>query len=104
MTGNLFRDRLLVVDDDPGFGRIMKKAAEQSGFEVLVAEDARVVAKTARSWLPTVILLDLQMPNIDGVEVLRALAADKSGAHIIQPAALTAKSLNRRCNSAVIVG
>jgi EAL domain-containing protein (putative c-di-GMP-specific phosphodiesterase class I) len=83
MAENLFRDRLLVVDDDPGFGRIMKKVAEQSGFEVLVAEDARIVAKTAQSWCPTVILLDLQMPNIDGVEVLRALAADKSGAHVV---------------------
>jgi EAL domain-containing protein (putative c-di-GMP-specific phosphodiesterase class I) len=83
MAENLFRDRLLIVDDDPGFGRVIKKAAEQSGFEVLVAEDARIVAKTAQSWCPTVILLDLQMPNIDGIEVLRALAADKSGAHVV---------------------
>jgi len=83
MTQNLFGNRLLVIDDDPRFGRIMKKAGEQSDFEVLVAEDPRIGAKLARSWHPTVIMLDLQMPNVDGIEVLRALAADKSEAHIV---------------------
>jgi EAL domain-containing protein (putative c-di-GMP-specific phosphodiesterase class I) len=83
MAENLFGDRLLIVDDEPAFGRVMKRAAEQIGFEVLVAEDPRVVAKTVRSWRPTVILLDLHMPNVDGIQVLRALAADKSDAHIV---------------------
>jgi DNA-binding response OmpR family regulator len=83
MIGNRFGNRLLIVDDEPAYGRVIKRAAEQIGFEVLVAEDARVVAKTVRSWRPSVILLDLQMLNIDGIEVLRGLAADKSEAHVV---------------------
>jgi EAL domain-containing protein (putative c-di-GMP-specific phosphodiesterase class I)/ActR/RegA family two-component response regulator len=83
MPQNLYGNRLLVIDDDPRFGRVMRRAAEQSGFEVLVAEDARLVVNTARCWHPTVIMLDLQMPNIDGIEVLRALAADQNAAHLV---------------------
>ena len=83
MVGNIFGDRLLVIDDEPGLGQAIGRIAEASGFEVVVTEDPAVFVNTARLWQPTAIMLDLKMPGTDGIQLLRALAADKSAAHIV---------------------
>jgi EAL domain-containing protein (putative c-di-GMP-specific phosphodiesterase class I)/ActR/RegA family two-component response regulator len=79
----MFGDRLLVVDDEPAFGTIVKRVAQGCGFEVVVTETAGAFMSAARSWHPTVILLDLKIPGSDGIELLRSLAADKCPAHIV---------------------
>jgi two-component system OmpR family response regulator len=76
MAENLFGDRLLVIDDEPAFGQIVKRVAEASGFEVIVTHDPSAFMHAARQWHPSVIILDLKMPGIDGVQLLRTLAAD----------------------------
>jgi EAL domain-containing protein (putative c-di-GMP-specific phosphodiesterase class I)/AmiR/NasT family two-component response regulator len=78
-----FGNRVLVIDDEPAFSRLIKHTAEGSGFEVIITEDARDFATAARSWHPTVILLDLNMPGTDGIQLLRALAADQCAAHVV---------------------
>jgi EAL domain-containing protein (putative c-di-GMP-specific phosphodiesterase class I) len=83
MGDELFGDRLLVIDDEPGFRKVIKMFAQDCGFEVAVTADPAVFMNTARVWHPTVIMLDLKMPGTDGVQLLRALAADKCGAHIV---------------------
>jgi EAL domain-containing protein (putative c-di-GMP-specific phosphodiesterase class I) len=83
MTVDVFGNRLLLVDDDPAFGRLMKRLAEGSGFEVEVTDDPVVFVRTARAWHPSVIVLDLKIPGMDGIELLRALAADKCAAHVV---------------------
>jgi EAL domain-containing protein (putative c-di-GMP-specific phosphodiesterase class I)/ActR/RegA family two-component response regulator len=83
MADNLFGNRLLVVDDEPSIGRLVKRVAESVGFEVVATEDPVVFARTARQWHPTVIMLDLSIPGTDGIQLLRGLAADKCAAHIV---------------------
>ncbi len=83
MTDMLFGNRLLVVDDEPVCATLIQKTAEGSGFEVMVTDDPRSFLNTARSWRPTVISLDLRLPGTDGIQLLRALAADKCDAHVI---------------------
>jgi EAL domain-containing protein (putative c-di-GMP-specific phosphodiesterase class I) len=83
MSDDLFGDRLLMIDDEPAFGRLVKKIAQESGFEVVVTDDPDSFVKTARLWRPTVIVLDLKMPGTDGIQLLRILAADKCAAHIV---------------------
>jgi EAL domain-containing protein (putative c-di-GMP-specific phosphodiesterase class I) len=83
MADDLFGDRLLTIDDEPAFGRLVKKVAQDAGFEVAVTDDPAIFVKTARLWHPTVIMLDLKMPGTDGIQLLRALAADKCTAHIV---------------------
>jgi len=76
-----FEARLLVVDDDPAFGRVVKRVAEPCGYEVVVA-DAVGCRDLATSWQPSIIILDLQMPGVDGIEVLRHLSVDRCTAQI----------------------
>jgi CheY-like chemotaxis protein len=83
MPDNLLSNRLLVIDYDPAVGRLVKTAAEGLGFEVVLTEDPSTILKTARSWRPTVLMLDLRIPGTDGIELLRGLAEDKCGAHVI---------------------
>src|SRR5438093_5105424 len=83
MVDNLFGDRLLVIDDEPSLGDLVRRVAELSGFEVVVTQDPSVFINTERRWQPTVILLDLKMPGTDGIQLLRTLAADKCAAQIV---------------------
>ena len=86
-------NRLLVVDDEPSIGRLVRKIAEGIGFEVLLTEDPIVFAKTAREWRPSVIILDLKIPGTDGIELLRGLAADNCAAHIVLTSVIDDKVL-----------
>jgi len=83
MTGNLLSNRLLVVDDDPLLGRLIKTAAESAGFEVFLTKSPTAFAEKARVWCPTVLMLDLGMPGTDGIQLLRGLAADQCAGHVI---------------------
>jgi EAL domain-containing protein (putative c-di-GMP-specific phosphodiesterase class I) len=94
MTQDMFGDRLLVVDDEPAFGQIVKRVAQRCGFEVVVAETAAAFLKAARLWHPTVILLDLKIPGADGIELLRLLAADKCKASIVVSSGADARVLD----------
>jgi EAL domain-containing protein (putative c-di-GMP-specific phosphodiesterase class I) len=93
MTQEIFGDRLLVVDDEPAFGAIVKRVAQSCGFEVVVTETAGAFINAARLWHPTVIMLDLRLPGSDGIELLRSLAADKCEAHIVLSSGADAKVL-----------
>jgi EAL domain-containing protein (putative c-di-GMP-specific phosphodiesterase class I) len=93
MPANPIGDRLLIVDDEPGFANVVKRVAEGVGFEVVVAEDPEGFIKTARYWRPAVIILDLRMPGRDGVEVLRSLAADDCAATVVLVSGEDAKTL-----------
>jgi len=83
MDDNLLSNRLLVIDNEPALGRLVKNVAEAEGFEVFFTKNPAVFAETARNWCPTVLMLDLGMPGTDGIQLLRTLAEDKCGAHVI---------------------
>jgi EAL domain-containing protein (putative c-di-GMP-specific phosphodiesterase class I) len=77
-----FGHRLLVVDDEPSICRSIARVGESIGFEVFATEDPSAFLRTAQLWHPTVIILDLNIPGTDGIQLLRALAADKCAARI----------------------
>jgi len=63
--------RILVVDDEPQMGRLLKTGLSARGYEVAVAVDGRAALDMAANWRPDLILLDLGLPAIDGLEVCR---------------------------------
>jgi DNA-binding response OmpR family regulator len=75
--------RLLVVDDEPEFGEFVRKVAAASGFEVEVTSDAAAFKTVYDAFDPTVVVLDVVMPDVDGLELVKWLAERKSTVHLI---------------------
>ena len=69
---------ILVVDDEPGILALIKDILEDEGYQVEVAEDAEDARASRRNRRPDLILLDIWMPDSDGISLLREWA--KSGA------------------------
>ena len=68
--------KVLVVDDTPDMARLMARAVEAQGYEVSVAGDGRSALEMAAAERPDVVLLDVMMPGMSGIEVLRHLKED----------------------------
>ncbi len=71
------RSRLLVADDEPD-ARVLLAAALGEDYDVLTAADGQEAVDLARAQRPDLMLLDLNMPRLDGFEVLEQLRADPS--------------------------
>jgi DNA-binding response OmpR family regulator len=64
---------VLVVDDELKIARLIRDYLEQAGFVVATASDGKGAIASARQLRPDLIVLDLGLPNIDGLDVIRAL-------------------------------
>ena len=76
-------DRILVVEDDPTIARHLERALAAQGHEVTVASTGRDARIHSTEWKPDLVLLDLGLPDVDGVEVCRDLRAEGSTAAIV---------------------
>jgi two-component system response regulator MprA len=68
--------RVLVVDDEPGVRDSVSNALRLSGLDVAVAEDGFAALDLVRADPPDAIVLDVMMPDLDGLETCRALRAE----------------------------
>lgn len=68
--------RILVVDDEPDIRTFLSLTLEASDYVVSVAEDGLEGVQLARHVQPDVIILDVMMPGLDGISVLRSLRGD----------------------------
>ena len=85
------RPRVLVVDDDTNITAFLKRALAYEGYEVLVASDGATGLSSARDFPPDVVVLDVMMPGIDGIEVARRLRAGETETGRLPILMLTAK-------------
>ncbi len=67
--------RLVVCDDEPEFRAFIRRAAETMGFDVRETGDPLKCAELVRDFAPEVLVLDIVMPEKDGIEVLYDIAA-----------------------------
>jgi DNA-binding response OmpR family regulator len=67
---------ILVVDDEPRIVQLVRDYLEHGGFTVLVASDGAAALRTARTGRPDLVVLDLGLPGLDGLDVARALRRD----------------------------
>lgn len=74
---------VLVADDDPDVRDVVVFKLQQSGHEVLVAEDGGAALELARSASPDLAVLDVMMPRVNGLDVCRELRSDPSTAGIL---------------------
>ena len=76
--------RILVVDDDPGLRMLLRTTLDADDFEVAEAEDAQAASELARFWHPSVVVLDVAMPGIDGVSFSAELKGSEAyGAPVV---------------------
>ncbi|MBC7954037.1 MAG: EAL domain-containing response regulator [Rhodospirillaceae bacterium] len=75
-------DRLLVIDDEPDFANFVARVAESCAYEVRTTDNPTEFRALCTQWRPSHIILDLVMPEADGVELLRYLAGVLCSARI----------------------
>ena len=66
------KKRILVVDDEPQITRVLRTSLAGSGYEVRTADDGHAGLRVAREWQPDLVITDISMPNMNGIELCRA--------------------------------
>jgi two-component system KDP operon response regulator KdpE len=67
------RPRILVVDDEPQLTRVLRTGLTSRGYDVRVAADGLAGFEAFNDWHPDLVITDLAMPNVDGLELCRRL-------------------------------
>ncbi len=75
--------RILVVDDEPQIRRIMRTTLTGAGYEVDDAKSGEEALAKLRAFRPELVLLDINMPDMSGLDACRAIRADSSAAIIM---------------------
>jgi two-component system, OmpR family, KDP operon response regulator KdpE len=67
------KQRILIVDDEPQITRVLRTGLATRGYEVRVAADGEAALDTFNDWPPDLVITDLAMPNLNGLELCRRL-------------------------------
>ena len=73
---NMANEPILIVDDNPINLKLLKVLMTVEGYEVRTATDAEEALNVLNSFTPALILMDIQLPGIDGLELTRKLKAN----------------------------
>lgn len=69
------KQRILVVDDEPQLTRVLRRSLMNQGYDVRIAGDGQFALQTFHDWPPSLVITDLAMPNMGGLELCRRLRA-----------------------------
>ncbi|MFI5255226.1 MAG: response regulator, partial [Candidatus Limnocylindrales bacterium] len=69
---------ILVVDDEPTILEALSESLERDGYQVITAADGRAALERFRSERPDLVVLDLMLPELSGIEVCRILRAESA--------------------------
>ena len=76
MTKKVTMSKILIVEDDPDIRELLRFNLEKAGYNLFLSEDGEKALTLARKHSPDIILLDLMLPGVDGLEVCRTLKKD----------------------------
>lgn len=71
--------KIAIIEDDPTISQMYRMKFESDGFEVRLAANGQIGVQVVEKFQPDIILLDLQMPEMDGTEALRHIRAKDWG-------------------------
>jgi signal transduction histidine kinase len=76
-------DRILLVDDEAGIRKVLGIALADSGYEVTTAENGEAALRLFRELKPPIVLTDIKMPDMDGIELLQHIKAESPDTEVI---------------------
>ena len=74
---SLINNRILVIEDESNIQELIKYNLEKNGYKVILSDNGTAGLNEALANVPDLILLDLMLPGLDGLEVCKRLRADK---------------------------
>jgi two-component system KDP operon response regulator KdpE len=69
------RPHILVVDDEPQITRVLRTSLSAQGYDIRVANTGEMALEIMKDWLPNLIITDLSMPTVDGIQLCREVRA-----------------------------
>ena len=69
------RSHILVVDDEPQITRVLRTSLTAQGYDIRVANDGEMALEIMKDWAPHMIITDLSMPHLDGVQLCKRVRA-----------------------------
>jgi two-component system KDP operon response regulator KdpE len=69
------RRRILIVDDEPQITRVLRTTLSSRGYDLRVANDGETALEIMKDWTPDLVITDLGMPHMDGLELCRHIRA-----------------------------
>lgn len=94
---------ILIIDDNPANLKLARVLLSGEGYEVRTAVDAEAALRVLKSFLPQLILMDVQLPDMDGLELTRYLKSEPATAGI-KILALTAYAMKSDRDRAIAAG
>ncbi len=88
------KNRLLVVDDEPAICTIIERVAEPLGFQVKSLNDSGRFLQTLKDFRPSLLILDLKIPGVDGVQLLHQVKEGYSDAQVMVISGMDQRVLN----------
>lgn len=88
--------RILVVDDEPDICGVIELFLTKAGYEVWTASNGEEALRKVGEHLPSLVLLDIKMPGIDGIETLRRIKERDKGTAVIMMTAVSDESVGRQ--------
>ncbi len=73
MNGAAEHRRILVVDDEPQITRVLRTSLSSQGYDIRVANDGEAAVDVLKDWAPDLVITDLAMPGMDGLELCRRI-------------------------------
>ena len=97
------RKLILIADDNAQYRKLLSDALQAAGYDTLTVENGERAVELARSARPSLILMDVQMPLMDGLTAVRALKADHK-TQFIRAIAITALAMDGDCERVLLAG